>query len=475
MGDVLYLTPGTVASEGSVNDSSRTETYIRFGSGSSNNDWCYLRQIGTGNNILMSFDFHDDNADAAMTWRSVQSSGGSNATTEIFRIDHAGSHCATNFGVGTTSPSYPLHIDSTVDNSVDLYMIGNGITDNNHDDVPSGGRKDGYAHTVSSTNVTYWYQNNTINDINENTGGGLIWKHGATSSSGSTGSGNSYTIPISVYATGAFVSEQTFATTSDRRIKTNIVDISHDEALVQFRKLQPKKYNYIDFKKKTTQQVYGFIAQEIAQEIPNSTTQTSDFIPDLYCYGEVDVCNNTIKLLQKLIIADSSNQNIVIQDVSLNVDLSSNDALKCYDASNTEFEIEISNIEIVDNEYILTIDASNIELSKHSYYNIGDASGNILHNDLVFIYGKKVDDLHHLKKDSIWTVAAAALQEVDRQQQADKVRISELETELATLKNQVSTFETQITELLARVSSLETNNSTTTTDASDNITSTDDS
>ena len=64
---------------------------------------------------------------------------------------------------------------------------------------------------------------------------------------------------------------------------------------------------------------------------------------------------------------------------------------------------------------------------------------------------------------------------VDREQQADKVRIAELETEVTTLKNQVSTFETQITELLARVSSLETNNSTTTTDASDNTTSTDDS
>jgi predicted nucleic acid-binding Zn-ribbon protein len=86
-----------------------------------------------------------------------------------------------------------------------------------------------------------------------------------------------------------------------------------------------------------------------------------------------------------------------------------------------------------------------------------------LHNNLVFIYGKKVDDLHHLKKDSIWTVAAAALQEVDRQQQSDKVRIAELETEVATLKNQVFTFETQMSELLSRVSSLENSDNTTTT------------
>ena len=375
-----------------------------------------------------------------------------------------------NVGIGITGPTYPLHINSTVDNSVDLYMIGNTADDDgDYDGSLNKGqdREDSSIYSGSSRageSVVFWYKDNTIQDLDEGNDGGMIWRWN-----------DSTTIPISVYATGAFVSGQTFATTSDRRIKTNIVDISDDEALVQFRKLQPKKYNYIDFKKKTTQQVYGFIAQEIAQEIPNSTTQTSDFIPDLYCYGEVDVCNNTIKLLQKSIIIDSSNQNIVIQDASLNIDLSLNDTLKCCDAYNDEFEIEISNIEIVENietldtEYILTIDASNIELSKHSYYNIGDPSGNILHNNLVFVYGKKVDDLHHVKKDSIWTVAAAALQEVDRQQQSDKVRISELETEVVTLetevttlKNQVSTFESQITELLARVSSLETNNSTTT-------------
>ena len=98
----------------------------------------------------------------------------------------------------------------------------------------------------------------------------MIWKW-----VGETTNGTTVNIPISIYSVGAVVSKQTFATTSDRRIKTNIVDISDDEALVQFRKLQPKKYNYIDFKKKTPQQVYGFIAQEVGEEIPNSTTQTS--------------------------------------------------------------------------------------------------------------------------------------------------------------------------------------------------------
>jgi hypothetical protein len=49
----------------------------------------------------------------------------------------------------------------------------------------------------------------------------------------------------------------------------------------------------------------------------------------------------------------------------------------------------------------------------------------------LFVYGQYVNDLHILDHDTIYTVATAALQEVDRQQQADKVRIAELETTVA--------------------------------------------
>jgi len=45
-------------------------------------------------------------------------------------------------------------------------------------------------------------------------------------------------------------------------------------------------------------------------------------------------------------------------------------------------------------------------------------------------------------------VAAAATQEIDRQQQADKVRIAELETK-------VENLETQLASVLARLTALE--------------------
>lgn len=49
----------------------------------------------------------------------------------------------------------------------------------------------------------------------------------------------------------------------------------------------------------------------------------------------------------------------------------------------------------------------------------------------IFIYGQEINDFHNLEKNAIFTVATAALQEVDRQQQADKVRIAELEATVA--------------------------------------------
>jgi len=61
--------------------------------------------------------------------------------------------------------------------------------------------------------------------------------------------------------------------------------------------------------------------------------------------------------------------------------------------------------------------------------------------DLLYVYGQRVDDFVYLKKDAIWTLTTAALQEVDRQLQAEKVK--------------VATLETQMADLLARVQALE--------------------
>jgi hypothetical protein len=52
----------------------------------------------------------------------------------------------------------------------------------------------------------------------------------------------------------------------------------------------------------------------------------------------------------------------------------------------------------------------------------------------LFVYGQQVDDFVFLKKEAIWTVATSALQEVDRQLQAEKEKVASLEERLAALE-----------------------------------------
>jgi hypothetical protein len=51
------------------------------------------------------------------------------------------------------------------------------------------------------------------------------------------------------------------------------------------------------------------------------------------------------------------------------------------------------------------------------------------------VYGQEVDDFIFVKKEAIWTVATAALQEVDRQLQAEKARNDTLEARILALEN----------------------------------------
>ena len=325
-------------------------------------------------------------------------------TGEIMRIT------STGLGIGETSPGYPLHVDDNGGSVTGYYLDTKGDKDLYNTDVDDG---DDNADVYKDTNEA-----------------------------------------LSIYSSGSVgINSGKYYYLSDERIKTNIRDISDDEALVAFRKLQPKTYNYKDPLKSGYNSVYGFIAQEVAEVIPNSTMKDTGFIPNIYRACEID---NSINILT--FHFGTSGETIEQFDLSIN------DIIQIEDVNKNMIERTI--IDIID-DYSIQVNDEYIPAHTH------DSSGIELSYNQVFVYGKRIDDLHRLGKDSIWTVAAAALQEVDRQQQADKVRISELESEVTTLKNQVSTFETQMSELLARVSAMENNNSTTTTDVSDNTTTTD--
>ena len=63
----------------------------------------------------------------------------------------------------------------------------------------------------------------------------------------------------------------------------------------------------------------------------------------------------------------------------------------------------------------------------------GTKEANVYIDNQLFIYGQVVDDFVFLKKDAIWTVTTAALQQVDRKVQTLEARILALETVIANL------------------------------------------
>ena len=112
---------------------------------------------------------------------------------------------------------------------------------------------------------------------------------------------------------------------------------------------------------------------------------------------------------------------------------------------------------IIDN-YKISINLTDVpDENKPSNNLINDIEGKPLSYN-IFVYGTEVNDFHTINKDSIWTTATAALQEVDRIQQADTVKIQTLENKVSILETKNSELESQLTNVLNRLSVLENNN-----------------
>jgi hypothetical protein len=199
---------------------------------------------------------------------------------------------------------------------------------------------------------------------------------------------------------------------SDERIKKHVIDVAADECLQKLRQLQPKKYKYVD-RTRGDEEVYGFIAQDVANIIPQSTKTTSDFIPNVY-----EVAN----------VSDSNVLNFINFDTSSLSSNTSNIQVVSIDGKQTEVSI----VEVVD-EHTIRVSQNVTELAGAL-----DTDGTVVSGTELFVYGERVDDFHTLKKDAIWTVATSALQEVDRQLQAEKARNDTLESRIQAIEAQLA-------------------------------------
>jgi hypothetical protein len=69
---------------------------------------------------------------------------------------------------------------------------------------------------------------------------------------------------------------------SDIRIKQDIEDIDDISALGKILQIQPKTYKYIDTILKKSNNLIGFIAQQIKAVIPEAVELAEEYIPNIY-------------------------------------------------------------------------------------------------------------------------------------------------------------------------------------------------
>jgi hypothetical protein len=337
-----------------------------------------------------------DNISYVWNYKDTPMHFGTNGT-ERMRITENG-----RVGIGTDSPSCPLHV------------------------------KGSDSNTITGT-TRFW-------DKDGNTG---LWGP---------------TIAIAFITENSIWNKGTYIwVTSDQRIKKNITTLNADKMMTIFRKMRPISFDFIDPIKNNNKKHFGFIAQEVNEVLPEGITLNTDVIP-----------NNMMKAdIAKPSETDQEEPHITLKptdtDITLQYLLLTTDTPLIFDISNSYSSKDIYKFKIYGGEKW----AKELDIYIRSDYNVTDdkytyvigmkkeAYDVIITEPTLFVYGQYVYDLHILEHDTIYTVATAALQEVDRQQQADKARIAELENHVSKLETTVATQQSLINDILERLKALE--------------------
>jgi hypothetical protein len=201
------------------------------------------------------------------------------------------------------------------------------------------------------------------------------------------------------------------ASSSDTRIKKNILDINDDSALQKILIIEPKTYDYIDNDKNILDQsgqqdhtgqpgqlgqpgqpghIYGFIAQQVKEVLPEAVSSQKDIIPNIYSLASV---------------TQNTSGGSTITFASEIPQLAIND--------------KVDIIDTTENRGLYTITATNPE-------NNSITVDKLIPGSQVFVYGTQVDDFNVVDKSYIYTLNVCATQTL-----ADKINL---------LKNRISSI-----------------------------------
>ena len=206
--------------------------------------------------------------------------------------------------------------------------------------------------------------------------------------------------------------------TSDERIKKEINDIDDDSALDKIMKIEPKSYKYIDSIKKGDNEVFGFISQQVKEVLPEATSETSKFIPNIYklCKCEYNKIFLPTDLDVSRLVSTYNGSNI-------------SNVVRLIDKNQNNIDILFSIEENDDGKYLL------INYSLPRYVSE------------IFVYGTLVDDLTTIEKSYIYTLNVCATQVINR-------KITDLTVKNETLNTKSSEIEQRLAALESKISNM---------------------
>jgi len=267
-------------------------------------------------------------------------------------------------GIGTASPSVPLHINAYVSRSGFKRYISENTTN---------GSSSGYVNVSTSSN----HQISLY--VNKGLAGSFIIFH------------------------------------SDRRIKKNIEDVPDNLALQQVRDIPCRYYNYKDEVNSRPEKVVGFIAQEVQEVLPSAVHTSTNTLPNEY------------RMLENVTWSDGE------------IDASGN-------VINYKMSCDLTNVSGVQYRFSVAHDEGVVADDKDIVGNDDDTFTFEEKYEFVFCYGKQIDDFLNIDKNQIFALHHSAIQEIDRQQIADKARITELETQVSDLTTRLQALESHFNQ-----------------------------
>ena len=178
---------------------------------------------------------------------------------------------------------------------------------------------------------------------------------------------------------------------SDERIKDNIVTADGAVALELFNRVEFKKYNYKA--RQNHDMIYGVIAQQLKTVAPNMVQLSELAIPNINVLAQVTG--------DLFVLASGSTALLVVDEV-----------VQIMNPTSYNLD-DVKVIEIIDN--------TSFRIDKE------------IEETEMKVVGTIVDDFHTIDKNQLYMLTSTAVKEIDSQLQAEKVKVSTLEAQLASV------------------------------------------